>query len=1140
MNQTRSDAKPVTTEITPNNKSVANSRGKITQLVKRVGYRIYRLSGELVAILLGTAFIWVSLLNIVLAKREIDASFLSDNMSIWFAQAFDGKSANVDAIKLRWNPASNTMEIENQGIQVNGTDGEPLQTLDNSKIALDVEKLLAGAFETRRASLSGGSVTLSRRENGHLLATIGTPQAAETFSPLFSRMPNQSQSTNAGFGALEQLQISGATIYLEDEIWGLSWVLNNAELNLENSNGLVDLNFSSQILSQDSASGDFQARFEFPQQLSKINGDVTFSKASLQSLAPKSGPAAFLNQIAGDADISVLIERSETDSRLSAEISMDNGQLILPGNNYGFSDFDLAGEIDLGANSAEIVSINFESQKIDLNGSGKISVQAEPGIYEMAIEAEKVRLDLSEVFDGPFQMEDVGFEGMIDSNIWMIALDEFLVDFGGFDISGSGEIDLTDRFSLESIKMIGDLDGEFSKTELLSLWPTRIGKGARDWIERSILAGELFDLTFDLDIPSSAIRNQMILDEHLTLDFAARNADVRYISTMSILTDVSGTGRLYGNRMEFDVASGNIGNMILDTGKIEIPRLNPKGGDFTIDVTGHGPVLEMMQLIDQKPFEFASRYGVDPNKFAGTGEIDMTITRPLLEFFPQERIRYDVEGRFQDVKAPFSFGESQIEDGDVNLSADKNGMTLSGPVTLGGWDVDLHWAEEFTEDKGPTKISLDGIMDRDALDGFGIGLREYIGGTSQVRIDAEGQGLDVRKADIQIDLLETDIQFGSYWTKAAGQPGSLKATAFRDPERGTEISGMQLNSDGISLNGDLRLGPELQLENLSIPRAVVEGLVDAALNVSPSPDGDQIQVDIEGAYLDISEFISRGLRAERSEFALPMLLNAKIARLALNDGYQVENAKVELDHKGFGLSRLDVSGRLGEEPLILRIAPNAAQTIREIEIKIPDAARAASAFAGLSNIRNGHLTMTGSLPPVGEEGPVSGEFIIDDFKLINAPVFARMLSMASLKGLTDLMGGEGVHFQKVQIPFRFEKGHLVIREAVASGAALGMTGDGDIHFGQQTVDLDGVLVPAYTANSMLGSVPVIGDIFVGKKGEGIFALSYAIKGPFKQTQISVNPLSALTPGFLRQIFDPVRDVRDVEVPIPENLTPTDE
>ncbi len=97
-----------------------------------------------------------------------------------------------------------------------------------------------------------------------------------------------------------------------------------------------------------------------------------------------------------------------------------------------------------------------------------------------------------------------------------------------------------------------------------------------------------------------------------------------------------------------------------------------------------------------------------------------------------------------------------------------------------------------------------------------------------------------------------------------------------------------------------------------------------------------------------------------------------------------------------------------------------------------------------------------------------------------------------------------------------------------------MTGDGYVDLKNRVVDLDGVLVPAYTANSALGSIPVIGDIFVGKKGEGIFALSYAVKGPFKQTQIGVNPFSALTPGFLRQIFEPNRPDNNNEAEAPNS------
>ena len=202
---------------------------------------------------------------------------------------------------------------------------------------------------------------------------------------------------------------------------------------------------------------------------------------------------------------------------------------------------------------------------------------------------------------------------------------------------------------------------------------------------------------------------------------------------------------------------------------------------------------------------------------------------------------------------------------------------------------------------------------------------------------------------------------------------------------------------------------------------------------------------------------------------------------------------------------------------------DAESAVRNVTIDIPDASDAAFAFLGLDSITGGRLQIQAQLPPVGARGALNGVANVEDFKLIDAPILAQMLSIASLQGLFDTLSGDGLAFNEFTVPFSLDGGALNIREARVSGPALGMTGAGEIDFLQRQLDFDGALVPAYTANSLLGDIPVICDIFVGKKGEGIFALSYTVKGKFDKTQIAVNPLSALTPGFLRGIFRTKRD-----------------
>jgi uncharacterized protein YhdP len=93
-----------------------------------------------------------------------------------------------------------------------------------------------------------------------------------------------------------------------------------------------------------------------------------------------------------------------------------------------------------------------------------------------------------------------------------------------------------------------------------------------------------------------------------------------------------------------------------------------------------------------------------------------------------------------------------------------------------------------------------------------------------------------------------------------------------------------------------------------------------------------------------------------------------------------------------------------------------------------------------------------------------------------------------------------------------------VRNARASGSALGITANGVIDLSAETIDLNGTLVPAYAVNSLVGRIPVIGDILVGGPGGGIFAANYRIDGPFEDPRVSINPLSTIAPGFLRNLF----------------------
>ncbi len=144
---------------------------------------------------------------------------------------------------------------------------------------------------------------------------------------------------------------------------------------------------------------------------------------------------------------------------------------------------------------------------------------------------------------------------------------------------------------------------------------------------------------------------------------------------------------------------------------------------------------------------------------------------------------------------------------------------------------------------------------------------------------------------------------------------------------------------------------------------------------------------------------------------------------------------------------------------------------------------------------------------------------IFDFKVKEMPALTKLLSLASLQGIADLMTGEGIRFNEFEMNFNNKKKLMTIDEIYALGPAISILMDGYIE-SDKLVSLRGTLVPATTLNKVISSLPFIGEILVGKKtGEGVFGVSFKIKGPPKKLKTTVNPIKTLTPRFITRTLE---------------------
>jgi uncharacterized protein YhdP len=116
------------------------------------------------------------------------------------------------------------------------------------------------------------------------------------------------------------------------------------------------------------------------------------------------------------------------------------------------------------------------------------------------------------------------------------------------------------------------------------------------------------------------------------------------------------------------------------------------------------------------------------------------------------------------------------------------------------------------------------------------------------------------------------------------------------------------------------------------------------------------------------------------------------------------------------------------------------------------------------------------------------------------------------------MRGSGLGFTRLVAPFRLTDNALDLADARAFSSSLGLTMKGRLDLDAQQIDMQGTIVPAYFFNSLLGNIPLVGKLFSPERGGGVFAASYTLRGRLEDPDVSVNPLAALTPGFLRGLF----------------------
>ena len=350
----------------------------------------------------------------------------------------------------------------------------------------------------------------------------------------------------------------------------------------------------------------------------------------------------------------------------------------------------------------------------------------------------------------------------------------------------------------------------------------------------------------------------------------------------------------------------------------------------------------------------------------------------------------------------------------------------------------------------------------------------------------------------------------------------IKFKGIYDKKKGIKFDSVSIEeNDNIFLIKNLILNEKFKI--ISIESLVLKYLNSENIKHNFSLKKNKKNYEIKGKNLDATKLIDRILNNNEEDessifFDLNSNIKIKINRTFLDKETFINNLNGIINFKNNKLDKLDlVSTFPNNGKLTLTINTNSKnEKITTLFSNYPKPL--VKQYKFVKGFEEGVLDFYSTK----KNGVSKSLLVIDNFKVQEVPILAKLLSLASLQGIADLLTGEGIRFTDFEMKFSNKKGLMTIEEMYAIGPAISILMDGYIEH-KKLISLRGTLVPATTINRTIASIPLIGNILIGKKtGEGVFGVSFKIKGPPKELKTTVNPVKTLTPRFITRTLEKLK------------------
>lgn len=782
------------------------------------------------------------------------------------------------------------------------------------------------------------------------------------------------------------------------------------------------------------------------------------------------------------------------------------------------------------------------------------------GLFAAPVQFSQGSADLRLRLD-PFAI-DIGQVSLTDGAEHLAASGKVAADEGGWRVA----IDLTLN--------------QISRDRLLSLWPLQLVPGTRSWVANNIRNADLSDLHAALRIaPGTEPRTELAYDfKDADLNFMAKMPPVKGADGYAAIqgktyTQVVSHGAVTPPEGGPIDVSGTV---------FSVPDITALPALAHIDLHMTGALTAVLSLLDQPPFFYLQKAAQPVDLGQGRTDVSAQISLPLIPRVMPWDVDFKVAAQVAEFTSDKVVKGHVVTAPLLRVAASPRGLTIAGQGLLGKVPFDVTLQQDFPEqlppkegepdqlpapaatatppttpgprvraaqpDPGaiasailPDALPLPGplpeaqagtpavaqalgvpklaavaeslavpparmtgqvTLSQDAVEEFGLGLPAgMVSGKAQADVSlqlAKGVPGQLKLSSNLAGMTLAIPDLG--WRKAPDAAGRLETEVrLGSPP---QITRLDLTGPGLSAQGRVTLNAKGGLEVAQFDKVTMGGWLNGAVSITGRGPSSPVALAVTSGSIDLRKF-PQNRSSGGSSSGSPLSIN--LQSLRVTEGIRLTGFSGDFSLKG-GFNGSFGGMVNGAAPVTGSAVPMRYGTA--VRVVSADAGLAMQAAGMFSSAHGGDLDMT--LIPRPKTGEYDGQATIRRFRVKYGSVMADLLSAISVIGLLDQLAGDGIVFEHAEAQFLITPNTIDIQKGSAIGASMGVSVEGLYHSDSGLLDLRGVVSPIYMLNG-------IGAILT-RKGEGLFGFAYRLTGDANKPDVSVNPLSILTPGMFRDLF----------------------